>query len=439
MSSTFRSFASRNYRIWFAGALISNVGTWMQRIAQDWLVLAELTDNDATAVGVVMALQFGPQLLLLPFTGWVADRFDRRAVLAVTQTASLLLGLGLGLLVLFGVAELWMVFAFALGLGISASFDAPVRQAFVGELVPDRLLANAVALNSASFNVARLIGPAVAGVLVAAIGSGWVFVINAVSFIPVLISIWALRPAEFTTYTKKAQGPGQLRAGFTYVKRRPDVLLVFAMIFLVGTFGFNFAIFTSTMAAVEFGEGPEEFGVLSSVLAIGSVTGALLAARRERPRLRTVTLAAAGFGLSTVAAALAPDVLTFAFVLIFVGFSSIQMMNTANAYVQTTTAPSMRGRVMALYLAIFVGGTPVGAPLVGAVADAWGPRWALGVAALSGLLAAAIAAIFFLRTREIRLRWDRTRRWPITAVSAVDVDRDTATQEIAIVEAETQR
>ncbi len=439
MSSTFRSFASRNYRIWFAGALVSNVGTWMQRIAQDWLVLAELTDNDATAVGVVMALQFGPQLLLLPLTGWVADRFDRRTVLAITQAASMLLGLGLGLLVLLGVAELWMVFAFALGLGISAAFDAPVRQAFVGELVPDRLLANAVALNSASFNVARLIGPAVAGVLVAAIGSGWVFVINAVSFIPVLLAIWALRPAEFTPFTKKAQGRGQLRAGFIYVKRRPDVLLVFAMVFLVGTFGFNFAIFTSTMAAVEFGEGPEEFGVLSSVLAIGSVAGALLAARRERPRLRTVTLASAGFGIATVASALAPDVLTFALMLIVVGFTSIQMMNTANAYVQTTTSPSMRGRVMALYLAIFVGGTPIGAPLVGAVADAWGPRWALGVAALSGLLAAAIAAIFFLRTREIRLRWDRTRRWPLTAVAARDVDRDTATQEIAIVEAETQR
>ncbi len=441
MSSTFRSFASRNYRIWFAGALVSNVGTWMQRIAQDWLVLAELTDNDATAVGVVMALQFGPQLLLLPLTGWVADRFDRRAVLAVTQSASMLLGLGLGVLVLLGVAELWMVFAFALGLGVAAAFDAPVRQAFVGELVPDGLLANAVALNSASFNVARLIGPAIAGLLVAAIGSGWVFLLNAASFIPVLVSIGMLRPAEFTTFTKRAQGRGQLRAGFTYVKKRPDVLLVFAMVFLVGTFGFNFAIYTSTMAAVEFGEGPEEFGVLSSVLAIGSVTGALLAARSERPRLRTVTLSSAGFGAAALLSAAAPNVLTFAFLLVFVGFTSIQMMNTANAYVQTTTPPSMRGRVMALYLAIFVGGTPVGAPLVGAIADIWGPRWAVVFGALSGLLAAAIAAAFFLRTREVRLRWDRTRRWPIRTSTGAerDMDRDTATQEIAIVEAETQR
>lgn len=439
MSSTFRSFASRNYRIWFAGALISNIGTWMQRIAQDWLVLAELTDNDATAVGVVMALQFGPQLLLLPLTGWVADRFDRRTVLAITQSASMLLGLGLGIIVLLGVAELWMVFAFALGLGISAAFDAPVRQAFVGELVPDSMLTNAVALNSASFNSARLVGPAVAGVLVAAIGSGWVFIINAVSFIPVLWAIAALRPAEFTPFTKKATGRGQLRAGFTYVRRRPDILLVFAMVFLVGTFGFNFAIYTSTMAAVEFGAGSEVFGVLSSVLAIGSVTGALLAARRDRPRLRTVTLASAGFGIATIIAAFAPGVITFAVLLVVVGFTSIQMMNTANAYVQTTIAPSMRGRVMALYLAIFVGGTPVGAPLVGAIADLWGPRWSVVAGGMSGVLAALIAAIFFLRTREIRLRWDRTRRWPIRAVSASDLDRDTATQEIAIVEAETQR
>ena len=211
MSATFRSFAIRNYRIWFAGALVSNVGTWMQRIAQDWLVLAELTDDDATAVGVVMALQFGPQLLLLPLTGWIADRFDRRRVLIITQVTMLLLGFGLGLVTLLGVVQLWMVFGFALGLGVAAAFDAPVRQAFVGELVSDKLLANAVALNSASFNGARLIGPAVAGVLVGVIGSGWVFMLNAATYLAVIGSLFLLRPSEFTTFTKKAKGRGQMR------------------------------------------------------------------------------------------------------------------------------------------------------------------------------------------------------------------------------------
>ncbi|AYF97978.1 MFS transporter [Protaetiibacter intestinalis] len=439
MSQMFRSFATRNYRIWFAGALVSNTGTWMQRIAQDWLVLAELTDDDAIAVGVVMALQFGPQLVLLPITGWVADRFDRRRVLAVTQGAMLLLGVGLGVLTLTGVVQLWMVFAFALGLGVAAAFDAPTRQAFVGELVDDRTLANAVALNAASFNGARLIGPAVAGVLVAAVGSGWVFLINAATFLAVLGSLWALRPAEFTPFTRKAKGRGQLRAGFRYVRRRPDILLVFAMVFLTGTLGYNFPIYTSTMARVEFGEGPQEFGWLSSALAVGSVAGALIAARRERPRLRTVTLASLGFGLSLAGAALAPEPWSFAALLVVVGFTGITMMNTANAYVQTTTAPSMRGRVMAIYLAIFMGGTPIGAPLVGAVADAAGPRWAIAVGAASGFVAAAIAAGFYLRTREVRVRWNRGGRWPLRLSSATAADRDTATQEIAIVEVETQR
>ncbi len=439
MSQMFRSFAARNYRIWFAGALVSNVGTWMQRIAQDWLVLAELTDDDAIAVGVVMALQFGPQLVLLPVTGWVADRFDRRHVLAATQAAMLLLGLGLGLLTLLQLVQLWMVFAFALGLGVAAAFDAPTRQAFVGELVDDAHLANAVALNAASFNAARLIGPAVAGMLVAAVGSGWVFLINAASFLAVLASLWALRPAEFTAFTRRARGKGQMRAGFRYVRRRPDIQLVFAMVFLTGTLGYNFPIYTSTMARVEFGEGPEEFGWLSSALAIGSVAAALIAARRERPRLRTVTLASLGFGVSLGAAAFAPEPVSFAVLLVVVGFTGLTMMNTANAYVQTTTAPSMRGRVMALYLAIFIGGTPLGAPLIGAIADAAGPRWAIAAGAASGFAAAAIAAVFYLRTREVRVRWTREGRWPLRISSATEADRDTATQEIAIVEVETQR
>ena len=436
MSATFRSFAVVNFRLWFAGALVSNIGTWMQRIGQDWLVLTQLTDNDAVAVGIASALQFGPSLVLLPITGLVADRFDRRRVLAITQSAMGLLGLGLGLITVLGIVELWMVFGFALALGVAAAFDAPARQAFVGELVPPTLLSNAVALNSASFNGARLIGPALAGFLTAAVGAGWAFLINAATFGAVLIALALLRPEQFTPITRPPRAKGQIRAGFRYVRKRPDIQLVFVMIFITGTLGFNFPIFIATMS-VEFDQGAGEFGVLSSVLAIGSLSGALLAARRERPRLRTVTLASAGFGVSLGLAALAPNVWLFGALLVLVGLTGLSMMASANGYVQTTTSPKMRGRVMALYLAIFLGGTPIGAPLIGWVADTLGPRWALVIGATSGLVAAAIAGVYFVRTRGVRLRWDREARWPVGVTTAID--RDTATSEIAIVEAESQR
>jgi MFS family permease len=440
MSAMFRSFAIANYRLWFAGALVSNVGTWMQRIAQDWLVLTQLTDDDATAVGVTMALQFGPQLVLLPLTGWAADRMDRRTLLILTQVAMAVLGLGMAAITLTGVATLWMVYAFALGLGIAAAFDAPVRQAFVSQLVPTRYLGNAVALNSASFNAARLVGPALAGTLVALVGVGWVFLINAVTFGAVLLALGLLRTTEFAAFTRPQRAPGQLLGAFGYVRRRPDILLVLTMVAILGTIGFNFAIFISAMARIQFGVGAGVFGVLSSVIAVGSVTGALLSARRERPRLRTITLASAGFGVSLGAAALMPDPVSFGVALVLVGFAGLTTMTTANAYVQTTTAPDMRGRVMALYLSIFMGGTVLGAPLLGWIADTAGPRWSVGVGAASGLVAAGIAGAFWIRTRGVHLAWDAERRWPISVrYSGSDADRDLATTEIAVVETQTQR
>jgi MFS family permease len=437
VSATFRSFKVANYRLWFAGALVSNIGTWMQRIGQDWLILTQLTDGNATAVGVASALQFGPQLLLLPLTGFVADRYDRRRVLMITQATMGLLGLGLGLITVLGVVELWMVFGFALALGVAAAFDAPARQAFVGELVPEALLSNAVALNSASFNGARLVGPALAGLLTAAVGAGWAFLVNAATFGAVLIALALLRTDQFTPIARTPHATGQLRAGFRYVRRRPDIQLVLWMVFIIGLLGFNFPIFISTMALIEFGLGPSEFGLLSSALAIGSLTGALVAARRERARLRTVTIASAAAGVALALAAIAPNVWIFGVTLVLVGLAGLTMMTSANGYVQTTTTPKLRGRVMALYLAVFLGGTPIGALLVGWVADALGPRWALAVGASSGLLAAGIAVVFYIRTRRARLRWDRAARWPLGVTTAAD--RDTTTSGIAIVEAESQR
>jgi MFS family permease len=421
VTAMFRSLSGRNYRIWFAGALVSNVGTWMQRTAQDWIVLTQLTHNDAVAVGTTMALQFGPQLLLLPWTGLVADRFDRRRTLMVTQALMGLLGLGLGIMVVTETATLLWLYGFALALGIVAAFDTPVRQAFVSDVVTGEQVSNAVALNSASFNAARLIGPAVAGVMIAAVGSGWVFIINAASFAAVLGALAFVDPEQLADRPKAKRGKGQIIAGFRYVRTRPDIIVVLAMIFVVGTFGVNFPIFTSTMARVEFHKGASEFGLLSSVMAVGSVLGALLSARRDRPRMRLLVIASGGFGLACTAAALAPTYWTFAIVLVFVGLASLTFMTTANALVQTTTSAAMRGRVMALYMAIFAGGTPIGAPVVGAVADAFGPRWAIGVGAASGFVALAIALVWLVRHEHFRLRYDADARLHLAVTHSIPV------------------
>lgn len=403
----FRSLSGFNYRLWFAGALVSNIGTWMQRTAQDWIVLTELTDNNAVAVGITMALQLGPQLILVPWSGLIADRFDRRKLLIVTQSVMAALGLGLGLIVVLGVAQLWQVYAFALALGIASAIDAPARQAFVSELVTEANLPNAVSLNSASFNGARLVGPAVAGILTVVVGAGWVFIINAATFAATLVSLFLLRRGELRTAPRAPRGPGQLRAGIRYVKRRPDLLVIFAIVFLIGTFGLNFPIFAATMASEVFHHGAGEFGLLSSMIAIGSVTGALLAARREKPRLRVAFVAAGAFGIACIVAAVMPTYETFAVALILVGFTSITLLTTANGTVQTTTTPVMRGRVMALYLAIFVGGTPIGAPIIGAIANGFGPRAAIVVGGASGILAALIGVTWMVVSHDLRLRYER--------------------------------
>ncbi|RWZ68054.1 MFS transporter [Labedella populi] len=409
MSAMFRSLSVRNYRLWFIGALVSNIGSWMQATTQNWVVLTDLTDNDAVAVGTTMALQFGPQLLLVPITGLIADRFDRRKIIMVTQSLLLLLGLGLGLLLILGHAELWHLYLFALALGLVNAVDGPARQTFVSDLVDEHNMSNAVALNAASFNAARMIGPAVSGLLIVLIGAGWVFVLNAVTFVAMIIALVNIRTSELRPRPRATRSKGQLAEGFRYVRGRPDLLVVFAVVFLIGAFGMNFPIFASTMA-VEFGRGAGEYGLLSSILAIGSLTGALLAARRERARLRVVILASAGFGLAAITSSLMPTFWTFGVSLILIGFATVTMLTTANGYVQTTTEPAVRGRVMALYMAILMGGTPIGAPIVGAVANAFGPRWALIVGGVAGLVAAVIAFTWLVIAKDLRVRRSRDAR-----------------------------
>ncbi len=432
---TFRSLKGFNYRLWAGGAIVSNVGTWMQRIAQDWLVLTQLTDKNATAVGVVMALQFGPQVLLLPLTGFAADHLDRRKLLIITQACMGTLALGLGLLTIAGVVQLWEVYAFAFLLGCVTAFDSPARQTFVAELVGEADLSNAVALNSTSFNTARMIGPAVAGVLIATVGTGWVFVINALSFVAVLGSLSLLRVHELHRNARAPRTRGRLADGFRYIWNRPDLKAILLMLFLIGTFGINFPIFISTMSVTVFHAGAGQYGLLTSMMAIGSIAGALLAASRGKLGMPLLLGASLSFGAGLALAAMMPNYWLFGFALILIGVSGQTLTTSTLSLVQLSTDPAMRGRVMAIVLAVALGGTPLGAPLVGWVADVFGPRWALGVGAASGFAAAAVAIGYLAKYRGLcfrcedgRLRFDLGDPEPI--IDSPQLDPDVSAPEV---------
>lgn len=393
MSGTFRSLRNVNYRIWAGGAFVSNIGTWVQRTAQDWLVLTELTHHDATAVGLVMALQFGPQMLLLPWTGFAADHFNQRRLLMITQATMGVLALALGALTVTGLVRLWHVDVFAFLFGCAAAFDAPVRQTFVAELVGDTDLHNAVALNATSFNAARMIGPAVAGLVIAAIGTGWAFLINGASFAGVLLSLMALRAGELRPAIRAHRKKGGFSEGFHYAWGRSDLRAILIMLFLIGTFGLNFPIFISTMAVGVFHTNAQGYGLLSSIMAIGTMAGAFLGAGRKAPRFDLLLTGAGIFGAGCALAAIAPTYWAFAASLVVIGVAALTVTNTTNSLMQLSTAPEMRGRVMALRVGVALGGTPIGAPIVGWVANTFGPRWALGIGAVAGLIAACVAFV----------------------------------------------
>ncbi len=321
-TGVFRSLRSFNYRVWAVGAFVSNVGTWVQRTAQNWLVLTGLTHHNASAVGLVMALQFGPQLLLLPWTGAAADRLNQRRLLFATQATMGALALALGLVTVAGVVTLSQVYVFAFLFGCAAAFDAPERQTFVGELVGDADLSNAVVLNSTSFNAARMIGPAVAGLVIAAFGAGSAFLINGASFLAVLVSLLALRRSELRPNARASRARGGFLEGLRYASSRADLMAILAMLFLIGTFGFNFSIFIATMAVGVFHVDALGYGLLSSIMAIGTVAGALVAAGGERPRFRSLVIGSLLFGLGCGLAALAPGYWFFAAALVLIGVAS---------------------------------------------------------------------------------------------------------------------
>lgn len=394
MNKIFRSLSAPNYRFWAMGALVSNVGTWMQRTAQDWLVYTELSANNATALGVVLALQFGPQFLLLPLTGYAADHLPLRRLVFVTQAIMGLLALILGVLVVTGAVQLWHVYVLAFLLGCTTAFDMPARQTFVSELVSEQHLTNAVALNSTSFQTARLIGPAVAGLLIALVGTGWVFLINGLSFAALMVAMLLMHTEQLRHRDLATTPPGGMVQGFRYVFANRQILAAMLMFMLIGTFALNFPLYLSAMGVREFGIDASRFGLMNSFIAVGSVLGGLMAANRERPNLHHLLAGATLLGFALGLAALMPEFISFSLVLVLVGVSAQTFMTGTSTAVQIWTIPEMRGRVISIVFALSVGGTPLGALTVGWVADNFGPRWALGVGALSAFVAAAIGFAF---------------------------------------------
>jgi MFS family permease len=400
----FRSLRVRNYRYYAGGQVISLTGTWMQRVAQDWLIL-ELSGNSGTAIGLVLALQFGPTLLFSMLGGLLADRYDKRHILFVTQSVMIVQALTLGVLDVSGAVQLWHVYLLALVLGITSAIDVPVRQSFLVEMVGPTDLPNAVSLNSVTFNLARIVGPAVAGVLIAAVGTGWLFVGNAVFTVAVIVGLALMRAGELFRAAPTGRTSGQLREGLRYVQGRADLILPMVLVFVVGTFGLNYPVTMALLAKEVFGRGATGYGLFTTAIAVGSLGGALMSTRRTAtPRTRLLLLACFAFGAIEVVVGLMPTYWSTVAMLLPMGAAALTFTIAANSTVQLGSDPAFRGRVMALYMMCFTGGTPIGAPLVGAISDALGARagvvWSGGISAL----AAVAAAVLVSRRRGLTLR-----------------------------------
>ncbi|MEV5747908.1 MFS transporter [Actinoallomurus sp. NPDC052308] len=389
----FRSLRNRNFRLFTAGSLVSNTGTWMQRVAQDWLML-ELSHNSGTALGITTGLQFLPMMLFGLWGGVIADRYSKRRVLVITQAAMGLLALILGLLDLTGSARLWQVYLLAFALGVATVVDNPARQTFVVEMVGRTDLPNAIALGGACFNIGRVLGPAVAGLLIAVIGTGPVFLVNAASFVAVLVSLAFMRADELRTAEPVARTKGQLLEGLRYVRARRELVMVLVVLGFVATFGMNLGIITPLIAKKVFHSGASAFGLASTMQAVGALIGALVAARRVGPNRRLLIGSAVLFGVLEMAASLMPSYWLFLVLLVPTGVAMLTFTTTSNATMQLGVTAAMRGRVMALYMLVILGTNPLGAPLIGKLAELIGPRYTMtlggAVAALVPLLVAAV-------------------------------------------------
>ncbi|MGW0187109.1 MFS transporter [Streptomyces sp. NPDC003362] len=400
-ASMFSSLRIRNYRLFFMGQVVSNTGTWMQRIAQDWLVLS-LTGS-ATAVGVTTALQFLPMLLFGLYGGVLVDRLPKRPTLLVTQTSMALTGIALAALTLTGQVEVWHVYVAAFAVGLATVVDNPARQSFVSEMVGPGQLQNAVSLNSANFQSARLIGPAVAGILITGVGTGWAFLLNGLSFVAPIAGLLLMRARELHVVERAPRGKGQLREGLRYVAGRPELIWPIVLVGFVGTFAFNFPVYLSAFADDVFHAGAGTYSLFNTLMAVGSVTGALLAARRGTARMRVLSAAALVFGTVEIFAAVTPQLWMFALLMIPLGVFGMTVNVTANTGIQMATDPAMRGRVMAFYMMVFLGGSPVGAPIVGWITDTYGARVGLAAGGAIAALAAVTIGLVLARTGGLRL------------------------------------
>jgi MFS family permease len=389
--ATFRSLNIRNYRLFFIGQVISLVGTWMQTVAQDWLVLR--LSHSGLAVGVTTGLQFLPMLLFGLWGGLIADRLDKRRILIVTQACAGVLALVLGVLTATGVVQLWMVFALAFLLGCVTVVDQPTRQAFVTEMVGPEEVANAVGLNSAIFNSARVVGPAVAGILIQTVGLAPAFFVNAASFIAVIAGLNAMDPGRLVRLERVARSKGQLREGLRYVWATPELRVTIVTVAVIGTFGFNFAVILPLMARFTFHGGAGLYGLISSVMGMGALGGALVTAARGRPSQRLMEMTAVLFGVGTILAAVAPNVPLLLLALVPSGAGAIAFVATANSTLQLRSTPMMRGRVMAVYALVFLGSTPIGGPLMGWISGQWSPRVAFFISGLAALGTGVVAAL----------------------------------------------
>lgn len=396
----FSSLTVRNYRLFFLGQVVSNTGTWMQRIAQDWLVLS-LTGSSA-AVGITTALQFLPMLLFGLYGGVLVDRLPKRPTLLVTQASMAVAGLALAALTLTGQVQVWHVYVAAFAVGLATVLDNPARQSFVSEMVGPEQLQNAVSLNSANFQSARLVGPAVAGLMITGVGTGWAFLANGLSFAAPITGLLLMRARELHVVRRTPRGKGQLREGLQYVAGRPELIWPIVLVGFIGTFGFNFPVWLSAYAEHVFHAGAGGYSLFNTLMASGSLAGALLAARRGTARLRILIAAALAFGALETVAALAPSYWLFALLMVPIGIFGLTVNVTANTAVQMATDPAMRGRVMALFMMVFMGGTPLGAPIVGWITDTYGAR--VGFAAGGIVSTAAAGAIGLVLTRIGGLR-----------------------------------
>jgi MFS family permease len=375
----------------------------MQRVAQDWLVL-ELTHGSGTALGIATGLQFLPQLLFSLWGGMIADRYPKRRILFVTQAAMGALALILGVLALTGVVAVWQVYLLAFALGMVAVVDNPTRQTFVAEMVGRDGMANAIALNSATFNLARITGPAVAGLVITVVGTPAAFLVNAASFGAVLVSLKLMRPSELHPMERAPRARGQLREALGYVRARPDLSLTLALVFFVATFGMNFQVTTALMSRGVFGTGAGAFGLASTMFAVGALGGALLAARRARPGMRLLLTTSLVFGVLEVATGLMPTFWSFLAMLVPTGLALLTFTTAANSTTQLGTTPAVRGRVMGLYMLVFLGGAPLGSPLVGWVAEQFGARMSLIAGGMISAMAAVVVALLLARARRVHAR-----------------------------------